>query len=529
VQAVLEYASSAARQAASLRAHREAAAQYARALRFAAGLPTAEHTELLEAYAVECAIIDQLPQAVGARKQAAALWHQAGNVLKVGENLSHLAGLHLNAGQNAEGEAASRAALEVLSALPETVQHARAYQMQAHIRMLNRDHQEAVHWGEQALTLAKRLGDLPIMIGVYNTLGSALVLSGRLRGRVLLEQSLCLALDAGLDSRAGLAYLNLGSAFGERYLFAEADRYLEAGVAFSRERDLDSGRHYMEAWLALSHGYQGRWSEAGAAAGAVLRISTAATISRIMALSALGRIRVRRGDPEIWSVLDEALELSDKTRTLQRLGLVHAVRAEAAWLAGDLPKTLAEARAAYDMAFKSQHPWFAGELAYWQWKGGEPEAIPTWAAPPFVMQMQGDWAGAAQAWKALKCPYEAARALCESGEELALREALSTFETLGAGPMAQWVKTTLRSLGLKGGSRGPRPATKANPAGLTARELEVLGLLEGLQSDKQIARQLGLSAKTVGHHVSAILAKLGGKSRAEAVRAALDLGIITRN
>lgn len=73
--------------------------------------------------------------------------------------------------------------------------------------------------------------------------------------------------------------------------------------------------------------------------------------------------------------------------------------------------------------------------------------------------------------------------------------------------------------------RGPRPRTQANPAGLTARELEVFPLLiEGLRNS-EIAERLVVAPKTVDHHVSAILRKLDIRSRAEAGAAAARLGL----
>ncbi|WP_409013529.1 hypothetical protein, partial [Deinococcus sp.] len=400
--AVLEYAPRAARRAAGLRAHREAAAQYARALRAAQDVPATVTTSLLEAYSVECALIDHLQEAIQARQQAAALWRQEGDPLRVGENLSHLAGLYLNAGQNAQGEAASRAALDTLSALPPGVEHARAYQMQAHIRMLNRDHDDAVRLAEQALELAQQLHHQPIVIGAYNTLGTSRLLSSDFElGKALLEQSLQLAVTEGLDGRVASAYLNLGSGYGEMYRFADADRYLGEGIAYCRERDLDAGRLYMEAWQALSSVHQGRWAEGAATAAGVLREPRVAAISRIMALVALGRVRARRGDPEVWAVLDEALELATTTGTLQRLGPVHAARAEAAHLDSDRHQSDRDAQVTADLALAHQHPWFVGELAYWSWKAGHAGPVPGCAAHPYALQLQGDWAGAASAWRAL--------------------------------------------------------------------------------------------------------------------------------
>jgi DNA-binding NarL/FixJ family response regulator len=74
--------------------------------------------------------------------------------------------------------------------------------------------------------------------------------------------------------------------------------------------------------------------------------------------------------------------------------------------------------------------------------------------------------------------------------------------------------------------RGPRPSSRAHPSGLTTREAEVLALLaEGL-SYTEVAQRLVLSPKTVSHHVSAVLRKLGEPTRTRAVAAAQRRGLL---
>jgi DNA-binding NarL/FixJ family response regulator len=63
---------------------------------------------------------------------------------------------------------------------------------------------------------------------------------------------------------------------------------------------------------------------------------------------------------------------------------------------------------------------------------------------------------------------------------------------------------------------GPRLETKENPLGLTNRQVEILGLLAGNLSNKEIAARLRISPKTVDHHVVALLAKLGVSTRKQA-------------
>jgi HD-GYP domain-containing protein (c-di-GMP phosphodiesterase class II) len=64
------------------------------------------------------------------------------------------------------------------------------------------------------------------------------------------------------------------------------------------------------------------------------------------------------------------------------------------------------------------------------------------------------------------------------------------------------------------------------PAGLTARESDVLALLSHGLSNKAIARQLGISPKTVGNHVEHVYTKLGVSNRAAAAMRAMQHGLV---
>ena len=524
-RAVLAHAPAAAAQAAAMGAHREAAAQYARALRFADRAPAADRARLLDAYADEAAIVDWLDEAIRARREAISVHREVGDHLKEGEGLATTASYLVRAGRNAEAEEASRRAIEVLQSLPKGSSLARAYRIQANLRMLNRDRAEAVRWGRRAIALAERVGDRQTLIAAYNTIGAAMLVYGDDRGRVHLERSLALARDAGLHEQVGLAFVNLGSACGEVYRFADADRYLTAGIEYTAERDLEYSQHYMQSWLALTRLYQGRWAEAGDTARPLVERAHVASISRIMALVALGRLRARRGDPGGAACLDEALQLATGTQTLQRLGPVRAARAEAAWLADDRERTAVEARAAWDLAVRHRHSWHTGELAYWRSRAGDRVRLPSWTARPFALQIDGDWRRAATAWDRLGCPYERARALAD-GDEAARLAAVEAFDRLGARPDMERLRQRLRAEGVRRIPRGPRPSTRQNRFGLTAREVEIVALMAGALTNGRIGARLHISPKTVDHHVSAILAKLGVDSRQEAARLAVQHGLV---
>jgi DNA-binding CsgD family transcriptional regulator len=416
-----------------------------------------------------------------------------------------------------------RAAVEVLESLPPGRELAMAYSNQAHLRMLAYDEAAVVAWGEKAIALAERCGDTETLVYALESVGVAKSHRGDVRGRSAMERSLALAREAGLEAHVARAYANLAVIDTAEFRFAAADRSFEEGIAYCVARDLDHYQLYMLGWQAIARLHQGRWAEAAEAAGVVVRHPTASPVARIHALVALGRLQARRGDAEATGTLDEALALATKTDALQRLGFVYAARAEAAWLAGDPDRTRVEASTVFDLAVRRREGWLVGEMAYWRQQASGLDAPGPWVAEPYALQLRGDWAAAAASWRALGCPYEAARALAD-GDEAAMKQALVEFERLGARPAAQVVARRLRRHGTRGIPRGPRPATRSHPAGLTAREAEILHLLgEGLR-DTEIATRLHLSPRTVQHHVSAILGKLGVRSRSEATRLAAGLG-----
>jgi DNA-binding CsgD family transcriptional regulator len=285
-----------------------------------------------------------------------------------------------------------------------------------------------------------------------------------------------------------------------------AERYLAEGIAFCHKCEFDAARLYMQAWQVLTFLYLGRWNDAAEGATAVLQSSASAT-SRIIALVAIGCLRTRRGDPGAMYVLDESLELAVQTGTLQRLGPVRAVRAEAAWIAGNERRILEAACAVYDLAVTKQHPWFTGELALWRWRAGDEVSLPSWVAQPFALHIAGDWRGVAEAWQQLGCPYEQVRALADGDIEARLTT-LDIFEGLDAWPAAEALRQMLHAT-------PQRQIVKEKFGGLTEHEREVAALIPQGKSNREIAEAMVVSVKTVETYVTRILNKLSFDSRVQ--------------
>jgi DNA-binding CsgD family transcriptional regulator/tetratricopeptide (TPR) repeat protein len=524
--ALLDYAPAAGERAAKLGAHREAAAHFERALRFADDLDSERRIDLLERRSYECYITDQIDAAIEARKRALEEHRRQADPLREGDAHRWLSRLAWFAGDRKTAEREAQLAIELLEPLEPGPELAMAYSNVAQLKMLEYAHAEAMDWGERAVELAERLGDDEILAHALNNVGSAELQAGIASGAAKIERSLDLALIAGLHEHAARAFTNLATISVIRRDFEVAARYLEAGIDFCRERDLDSWWLYMTGWLARAKLEIGEWDAAADAADTVLRHPRVAVPSRITPLTVLGRLRARRGDSEVWSVLDEALQLSTGTGEVQRLAPVAAARAEARWLGGENERVEEETKVALELALAYADKWSAGELCAWRRRGGIEDTVSLDAlAEPFALELAGEAAQAAGRWRSMGCPYEAALALASADDEESLRRSVTELQGLGAPRASARVARVLRERGIRGVSVGPRVSTRENPAGLTARELEVLSLvIEGLRN-REIATQLSLSEKTVDHHVSAILRKLGVETRGQAVAEAARLGI----
>jgi DNA-binding CsgD family transcriptional regulator/tetratricopeptide (TPR) repeat protein/type II secretory pathway predicted ATPase ExeA len=521
--ATLRFAPKAAARASVVGAHRQAAAHYGRAVRFAERMTTGERARLFERRAHECYLASLFDEALEAQQRGLACYRELGDRLREGDALRTLGRLYGFAGRTEEAGEACREAIAVLEQLEPGRELALAYATLAQ-RCLNwEDVEGAVSWGTRALELAERVDDTEIVAYALTTVGAAEFRPGEPEGMRKLEESLELARRADLEDHVGRAYVGLVVAAVRHRSFALAERHLQAGLEYCDERGLDYWRSFLLACGARCDLDRGRWSDAADAAAVIGRDPRAWPIPRIYALTVLGLVRARRGDPDTIS-LDEALAYAEPTGELQQIAPVVAAKAEVAWLEGR-PEAVEEVTAsAIELARRRGSVWEAGELAVWRRRCGiKDDAIDV--AQPYAAELGGEHERAAELWTELGCPYEAALALAGADGEDALRGALTALQELDATPASAIVARRLRERGVRGLPRGPRAATRQNPAGLTARELEVLKLIAQGLRNAQIAERLFVSEKTVDHHVSAILRKLEVGNRGEASAEAMRLGI----
>ena len=523
--AVLRFAPQAADEALSFGAHRQVAAHLTTALKHAEDMSAEDKALLLDRLSYECYLTGQVSEAVSARKSSLALWQAVGNRYKEGDCLRWLSRLVWFTTDKAAADRYAARAVAILEPLVPGRELAMAYSNLSQLHMLADEPPEAIAAGGKALALARTLGDTEIESHALNNIGTTKLVAEDPSGRADLERSLELALAGGFEEHAARAYGNMATSAARARDFDRARRYFKEGMAYCEERDLYAWGRYMTASRAETLLAQGEWDAAAESAELICQDQKIAAVPRIPALLVLARVRLRRGDPGVSTLLGEAAKLAFASGEIQRIGPVVAARAEAAWIEGTLASSLDEIRRGYDMTCKISDTWMQGELAYWLWRAGHAHDIPTKIATPWALQIAGDWNGAAAAWEAIKCPYERALALAECQDERAVRLALALFEGLGAAPMAAITRRSLREQGVRNIPRGRQERTKQNPHELTRRQLQVLALLAEGCRNAEIASRLFVTEKTVDHHVSAVLEKLQVRSRGEAAAVANRLGL----
>jgi DNA-binding CsgD family transcriptional regulator len=513
--AVLEYAPAAAVHAAALGEHREAAAQYARALRYADRLPPDQRTTLLEGHSQACLLSGHLDEGVASRRTAVTLRRALGDRLGEGENLRWLSCWLWPSGRSAEARKTGLDAVRVLEELTPSRELARAYLNLCQLACYGHEGVAvtATH-AENAIALGERFGDAGAVAQARFHAAAALLLSEGC-GWENCEQAVSNAMARHLPLDAGFMALIMCWLAALQRDAVRTTAAVNRAEAYCLDRDLLSYLMCVRAWGSWGLLNRGSWAQAADTAQKVLSRPGSPPVVGAVALTALGLVRARQGRPQVWPLLDQAASLVD-SGCLVDTGLGWEARVEAAWLADDHELVRTEAQRGLDALANRTHPWLSGSLACWiRRAGGAPLRVP--AAEPFALELAGDWAGAAARWDRLGCPYDAALARM-SGDAPALRQALAAFESLGARPAVARTRALMRSRGVRPIRRGPRAATRANPYGLTNREMDVLKLLDEGLSDAEIADRLYISPKTAGHHVGAILTKLGVHTRHEATR-----------
>jgi DNA-binding CsgD family transcriptional regulator len=529
---VVRYAPEAARRAAASGAHREAVSFYEATLAQPVELPAADRADLLEALAGELYLVDRVAEAIEAQVQAITLRAAVDDAAGVGAGHALLSLFEWYNADRPRAEAHVSTAVEVLEAIPENrtvpsnVALGHAYATEAYLALQRSDPARVDEALPRARAIAEATGDPALRVRCEVMASVCEILAGRVTARQQLIDVVTSGFRADIDEPSSSGFSTLAYLDVEQRRFDDALALLEVSLPITVERDLPICHVWQLGARGRLHLLRGTWDAALEDAERVLAIE-GARLGRTWPEIVVGLVALRRGEEGAARHLDIAWELAVAVDEPLRLLPVGAALAEQVWLTSANDARIATTAGLLERCgTQSELAWSIGDLAVWLHRLGRALPAELTVAPPHRRLLDGEPAAAAELWAGLSQPYQQALALIDTGEDTGAFRALDLLDRLGAAAVAARVRRQLREHGAVGVPTGPRASTRANPAGLTARQLGVLELVVLGRTNAEIARQLYITPKTVDHHLSAIFAKLGVRSRTEAAHVAYARGIV---
>ncbi|KQV09504.1 AAA family ATPase [Devosia sp. Root105] len=523
---VLDLAPRAAAQASRLGAHQQAASFLQTALEYADIAEPAVAAQLHESWAYEASLgLFDYNAIIASHHRAISIWRELGNSAKISLNYRLLSRLHWRRGEGAEARNFADLAVEEVEGTGPGPELAMAYSTRSQLNMLHYRFAEAIDWGRRAIRLADELGVVETRVHALNNVGTAMLFDTRPGGREVMEEGLSLALQHGFHDHAARAYTNFAEHAVVSKDFELAERLLAEGIAFAARHDLDSSTQYLLGRQAQLRMEQGRLREAETIAQGVIGMERLPVVMHLPALTVLGRVRMRMNLPDGERALLRALDEGLPTGEPQRIFPVRIALVEAAWLREDLDAARQQLTELTAIDLSGLRAWDLGELAAWWRRSSMPGDVPARVGElpaPWALELAGQPARAAAEWTGLGLPYEAGIASMQvAGVDAgtALGQAIAMFEAIEARQAAALARRLAQRLGLgeemPKSRRGPYASSRQHPLGLTQSEHQVLQLIADGKSNKDIARHLSRSPRTIEHQVSAVLGKFSAANRIE--------------
>lgn len=511
----VRYSLQAAEEAARIGTHRQAAFHYSNALEHTSAMSVETlDTTLLEA-AKEHSVINDFERA---SELAARRIGLTDDEVARARARAWLAFFRSRENDLLSCRQESSAAIEILEAEPASEELALALAIAGWASFSEGNREDAISYGDEAVAVARAVGALHVEVHATTTAGTAKALMNDPSGLPQVEEAARIGAENELGEFATRALNTLANLPLWQCRFREAREKLDTLIEYTRSHELDAWYIAATATRALINVALAEWDDADLDLEVVFGQPTCRQ-TEIEILVAAAKLRARRGDPGAVELINEALIGTERFLDYESLVIVCALAMEAAWI-GLLPMDVALSRyeallRAPALAFDSSG---RGQLAYWakrlgldppegripgasglEWGGSAAEATRWWDERGFVVEA---------AVTSAMIPHQD------------LTASFSTLAGLGADGVMRGLQRELQRRGVKHIPRGERPTTRENPAGLTNRQEEVLGLMAVGMSNADIARELFISEKTASHHVSAVLAKLHVTSRLQAVAVA---------
>ncbi|ROZ89284.1 helix-turn-helix transcriptional regulator [Gordonia sp. OPL2] len=511
----------AGRTAARSGAHRQSAEFFRTALGSGVG-DRADDAEILELLAAELYLTDQLGEAIVACRHALGLREAGGDIDGVStDNIALAVYEWYNGNRSGSDDHVAQSITVFEPGHPPTPALGHALAMRAFFAV----HAGTVADAREHLARARQV--------------AAVTDDPSLEDRIAIVDAICGIVCGDPDARAGLmnvlaraprhlnelyssGYSNLAHFDVEQRRLRRAAELLATSIDMTIASDLPVCRVWQLGSRARLGLLQGRWDDALQDSAAVLDVASA-PLAHTWPLLVRGLTALRRRaerSPE----LEEAWELGRRYGEPLRMLPVATALVEQVWLTG-VPDDRVSRFTEMLQTHGDGLEWSRGDLAVWLRRVGI-DCDADGVAPPFAAHLDGDVSAAARGLAECGSEFDAALVLTETGDREQILAGLAGLDRLGAYATADRVRRALRAEGAMTIPSRKRSSTLSNRAGLTRRQVEVLSLMAEGMTNAELAERLYLSEKTVGHHVSAILACLGAPNRRDAVRRGRESGVI---
>jgi DNA-binding CsgD family transcriptional regulator/tetratricopeptide (TPR) repeat protein len=520
---ISRYAHLAAVDAIRAGSHSEAVAFLQLAISHHTG-PLAERAELLQHLSFEQYMVGRLADAIESITAAQSLWGELGD--RSGESVAfdRRATYEYYSGRLDLAEADAQRAAEVAKGADAALSYGFARSTRGYLAFRCWDFALASVCDREALDVAMSLHDDALRIRAEIIERASAVAIGVPSARTELLALVDEAMERSIDEIASMGLSNLVSIDVEQRRFRDADELLARSLPFTVERDIKICNAWQTAVRARLHLSRGRWAAALEDAHAVLD-GDAPPLTLIWPHLVVGLVELRRSGGGA-AHLELAWELAERVgEPPTRLAVLSAL-AERMWLTGvDDERVLAAHRSVSELAGRPGVEWALGDLCVWLERAGRMADAPVSVAEPFRLHLSGHPLDAAGWWAQAGAPFEQCLAEIASDDTRRQASGIDMLDALAAVSTADRCRQDLRTRGVVNLPARPRASTRANPAGLTNRQLEVARLVAQGLTNAELAKRLYISAKTADHHVSAVLSKLGLSSRREILRRAEEIGI----
>ncbi|HEU5241781.1 MAG TPA: AAA family ATPase [Ornithinibacter sp.] len=518
------HARAAAEEAARSGAHTEAVAFLETALAHLPGADPRDRATLLTRLGYEQYMTSRLQPAIATVSATFPLWQGLHD--DTGLSLAHDSCAVMEYYNARRGSAQTHAERAAVLAGPTQREFGRARATQAYLAFMRGDVERTLAFASDAGRIAADLGDDALALRSRLVEAAHELALGADGARERLIRVVEEARDHGLDEIASTGYSNLAYLDVEQRRLADAERTLEESLALTVERDIPICNHWQTGVRSRLRLLEGRWRAAlEDVDDALTRVGM--PVATFWPHVVAGLVHLRRVGTEDHH-LEAAWQLAEQLdEPLRRLPALAAL-AERMWMTGvpDDRVTRTAPRVLGQALESTAQTWSAGDLAVWLHRLGiEAPVDPTTLAEPHKLVLTGRQEEAAAWWHQAGGVVDEALSCVDAPRVESRLRAVEQLDALGATATADRLRRGLRQEGVSQVPVRPRASTRANPSGLTNRQLDVAKLVARGFTNAEIADRLYISPKTTDHHVSAVLTKLGTPNRRAVVVQAHELGL----